>query len=291
MKLLRKNMRLLILTLVSAALLTTNASAGTIVVGSLAAAPGNGVWGTFFGSTPGGTASIQDLSGIGGNLEINQPLGPSAVRLTTGGNTAERAQIGILGSFGNAAAILNNLTAGYSFYKDGTVAGTNTAAAPSLKLTVFNSATHGISGNDSFGELIYEPYWNQIGTGPQDPPANSWQTISIDSNTGSGSTAAGGWWWTGGFGQASGAGGPPIRSAAEWASLFNADFANAQIVGISVGVGTFNLNQVGYVDRVILGDTTYDFGAAAVPEPTSVAIFGLMGLAAIGIRHRRKRSA
>ncbi len=266
-------------------------NAGTIGVSSLASSPGVGVWGTYFGTTAGGTATIDDLTGEGGDLETNQPLGPSAVQLTTGGDVNERAQIGIYGSFGDAQNFLNNLDVGYSYYKDGTVGGTNLSAAPSLKLVVSSPDSTG-PDTDSYGELIYEPNWNQPSGGSSNPPANSWQTVSIDSSIGSSDTATGGWWWSGGFGESSGAGGPPIRSSSQWASLFSADtdFGTASIIGINVGVGTYNLNQVGYFDAVRIGDTTYDFGAASVPEPTSLAIFGAVGLVAAGMRWRKKRS-
>ncbi|MEQ8836817.1 MAG: hypothetical protein RID07_08435, partial [Lacipirellulaceae bacterium] len=219
-----------------------------------------------------GTASIPDLTGLGGDLETNQPLPTGAALLTTDFNNGDKAEVGTFGNFGLAADVLTTGQIGYDYYKQ-TVASGNASAAPSIKLTLFAAGGTG----DNFGTLVYEPTWNQPSGGSSIVPADAWQSVSIDSTTGStDGTGTGGWWWTGGFGEANTAGGPPIRSLGEWASLFAAndpaDFPNAQVVGISVGVGTFNQGQVGYFDKVSLSvpggyNETFDF--QAIPEPTS----------------------
>lgn len=275
------------------------AVAETIKVRQFSPVPGSPVadqW-YFTDVRNGGTASIVNLTGLGGNLENNQPLPVSAAQLTTGFSNGDKAEVGTLGDFGSAATVLQNLQMSYSYYKQ-TVAGGNAFAAPSLKLTVFAPGGTG----DNFGQLIFEPSWN-LGAGSQPVPADSWQAVNIAANTGSGDDTTGGWWWSGGFEVPSGAGGPPIKSAAEWAALFNTsdpnDFANARIVGISVGVGTFNPGQVGYFDAVHFAvpggrDVTYDFELQQeVPEPGTLAAWALLGLGTAGARwwKRRKRSA
>lgn len=263
-------------TVVLAALTATSAFAGTIIdVGTIASSSSNNVWGKT-GTTGVATVGIVDLTGAGGTLGSGQPMGPDAVKLTTGGLNSYKAQIGIKGNFGNARTFLQDLDVGYFYFKDGDVANTNLAAAPSLKLK--------ISGLFA-GELVYEPYWNGS------VPLNQWQEVSIDTNTGNGVPGSGGWWWSGGLGQASSSAGPPIRSAGEWANLLNLE--NRFISEIKIGVGTYNINQVVYFDAVRIGDTTYNFGrpTPAVPEPTSLAIFSFVGLAAVGMRLRKKRTA
>ncbi len=227
----------------------------------------------------GGTASTVSLKGLGGNLENNQPLPIGAALVTTGFSNADKAEVGTFDNYGSASSLLNSLTTGYSYYKEAVVGG-NTAAAPSLKLTI---SAPGVLGHDHYGQLVYEPYWNLGSPPPTDPPTGAWQTVTITPTTGGGGVdSSGGWWWTGGFGIPSGAGGPPIRSLAEWATAFasasdSVDFASARIVGISVGVGSYNQGQIGYFDNVSLSipdgqSLTYNF--EPIPEPTSLLVMG-----------------
>ena len=273
----------------------STSTADTIIAEFLAGAPvpGDGLW--YYGDMQaGGQASIVNLTGAGGNLEANQPLPIGAALLTTDGNNSSRADVGTFADFGDAAAFLSNVQLSYSFYKEAVVGG-NQFAAPSLKLEIFAPAGTG----DNYGHLIYEPGWNQPTAGSQPVPTGDWQSVSIDSNTGSFASTtdgdgSGGWWWSGGFEVPSGAGGPPIRSLNEWITTFQSsdptDFANARVVGIRMGVGTFNQNQIGYFDDVsyaVNGGASATWNFEPVPEPTSVALLGLATAALISVRRRK----
>lgn len=236
----------------------------------------------------GGTSGIVDVDGVGGNLSSAQPLPGGVVQLTTGFDNADRAEIAIDGDFGSAATLLTSMSLGYDYYKQAVIGG-NATAAPTLKIALF---TPGGTG-DSYGQLIYEPNWNQSGGGSQAPTADVWQSVSVGASTGStDGTGTGGWWWTGGFEIGSSSAGPPIKSLSEWAADFQAadptDFANARVIQVSIGVGTYNQGQVGYFDNVSISgtslDATYDF---QVPEPSSLALLGLAGL---GFMARRRRN-
>jgi hypothetical protein len=133
--------------------------------------------------------------------------------------------------------------------------------------------------------------------GSMNVPTNAWQSVSINSSTGSGAnTNYGGWWWDGGFNIANGAGGPPLLSLSEWVTAFQAsdptDFANAHVTAVSVGVGTYNMGQIGYFDNVSIHSTAGSVDAAynfQVPEPGTLAMLcvgGLTALAAMWIRRR-----
>ncbi len=272
--------------LVAAALLVAGvASAATFeineFVSPVPAAPTPNVW---YASDvrAAGTASIPDLTGLGGDLENNQPLPTGAALLTTTLDNADKAEVATFDDFGDATAILNNLNLGYSYYKE-TVAGGNVSAAPSIKLALFSP----VGAGDNFGQLVYEPTWNQPGGGSQPSPADAWQAVAINSATGAGDDATGGWWWTGGFEIGNSFGGPPLRSLGEWATAFGAadgDFAAARVVSIAVGVGTFNQGQTGYFDEVtysVIGgeSRTYDF--QAIPEPGAFALASLAALATL----------
>jgi hypothetical protein len=231
---------------------------------------------------PGGSATIQDLTGFGGNLETNQSLPNGAARLTTDNTNAAKAEVSTWANFGLASDVLNSISLSYDFYK---TAGPVPAPAPSLKLTILSTTGTG----DNFGTLIYEPYWNTLGSVPTD----AWTTVAIDQNTGSGTTAFGGWWWNGGFQIGNGGGGPPMRSLAEWAAAFAladpTDFGNASVVGLTVGIGSYNPSQDTYFDSVSITtgsiNKTYDF--QSVPDGGSTLI--LLGSALTGIAAARRK--
>ncbi len=232
-----------------------------------------------------GTATIADLTGLGGDLENNQPLPTGAALLTTGLSNADKAEVGTFDDFGDAATVLGTIDLGYNYYKQ-TVAGGNVAAAPAMKIALFAFGGTG----DNFGQLVYEPTWNG------GPTADAWQAEAIDSSTGGGGNdATGGWWWTGGF-EIGGSPGPPIRSLDEWVTAFQAsdptDFATARMVGVSIGVGTFNQGQIGYVDNVsiaIPGGTNVTYNFQAIPEPGTIALSGIGLLGWFASRRRRLR--
>lgn len=211
-----------------------------------------------------GTASILDLTGAGGDLENNQPLPVGAVQLTTGPDNQDKAEIGVnLPPDFPAFFLFPEVELNYSYHKANVGA---PAPAPSLKITLWNPACP--SGVDCFGTLVYEPYLQGAGN----PPTDTWTDVTIDGNTGSGDgPGVGGFWWTGGFGQPNGFAGPPYQSLNEWSAAFNADFNGAIAVVLSIGVGSYNQDQVGYFDRVRLAalgsEIIWDFEAPVPCEP------------------------
>lgn len=225
--------------------------------------PAPGVW---FESDvrTGGTASIADLTGVGGDLETNQPLASGAAKLTTDLTNAAKAEVAVANSFGTASAIIPTIEIGYSWHKANN-ANQNLNAAPALKLTFFNPVCDETPGGDCFATLVYEPYQNGFGNFPAQ---DEWKRSDLNQ-------IVGGWWTTGGFGAINGFGGcgaPLCPTLADWLSTLTADFGQADLVAVSVGVGSFNQGQIGYFDKVDISGTdanaSYDFEPA--PQFTSV---------------------
>lgn len=233
-----------------------------------------------FDTRPGGSATIVDLTAQGGNLENNQPLPTGAARLETDATNAAKAEIAVSDAYGIVSDILSSFELSYSYYK---ASGGAPAPAPSIKLTFFNEPYNDVDGQDGFGTLVYEPYLNGA-----NPPEDTWTDVAIDYDEGL-------FWWTGGFGQPSGGGGCPCLTLEDWDNTLDSGFDTADLVAVSVGLGSFNPAQIGFFDNVRIAygngdyDVTYDFEADA-PEPTTLALLGA-GLAGLGLMRRRRAAA
>jgi len=195
--------------------------------------------------TTGATTAIVDLSGGTGNLTTQQPQPPSAVHLTTDNTDAATAQVSVNDNFGIASAIIPSIQLGYSYFKTFNAdPNSNVYAAPWLGLTFFNPiSTQG--DPDTLVTLIYEPYWNP-GPGLRVPPTGTWTTEAIAGTYGL-------FWQDGGFGKTGSSGGPPLKTLHGWltdADGFNSDFANAALISVTIGVGTYNRLQDDYFDGV-----------------------------------------
>lgn len=229
---------------------------------------------------PGGTAEIVNVSGAGGNLEANAPAGTGVVKLTTDATNAAKAEIGISQNFGSVSDVINkDFQLSYTWYD---TTGTS-VAAPSVKLEFLNTGYAG----DGYGQLVFEPYAQGANSTTYiTPTQGDWVTTTIDLNQGRA-------WNTGMFGVGSSLAGPPNHTLDDWLSTFDAGFGGASLIGVSVGIGSYNPSEVGYFDNISLSingtTTTWDFETmSAVPLPASLPLL-LAGMAGLGMMGRRRR--
>jgi hypothetical protein len=260
-------------------LVALDASATTVTsFAPFTATPTDGVW---YESDirGGGTASIVNLGGAGGNLQNNLPLGIGAALLTTGSSNGDKAQVAVTDAYGNARNAMTDLTLSldYSFYKS-SAGDLNAYAAPAIKLTLSNPSAVG----DGHGTLTYEYYWQTYPGSLDTAPTDEWTSASITATSGL-------FWWDSGFGHPNSAGGPPLRTLSEWSAVFDSDFDDAEIVALSVGVGTYNQGQTGYVDDISLSYTGYSasYNFEPIPE-ASTGLLLVLGLAGLGFQGRRR---
>lgn len=269
-------------TIASSMVLGAGIARATLVNDFDAAYSANGSW-FVSQAAASGSASVVSLSGVGGKLESDQPLPSGAARLTTALDNASRIDVAVRDDYGLAGNILRSLALSYSYYRENQPGG-NTSAAPSLKLTFFNSNYVG----DGFVTLVYEPYWQPNGV-VNNPIAGEWIDATISFSTGL-------FWQNGGFGQASSAGGPPLRTLEGWLATFDSGFGGAELTQISIGMGTFNQGVTGYFDDVRVAHSfgggysaNYDFELSStgqVPSPASLPLVAVSLMLLAMVRRR-----
>lgn len=229
----------------------------------------------------GGTASIEDLSGQSGNLKDNAPLPNGAAKLTTGNSVDDKAEVKISGTFGTVGDFIDNGQLSYDYFRSS--AGSNPEVAASIKFEVRDSNT---SQSDGYATFVYEPYWNVVPGVSTPPPLDEWTNVDIAGDSGI-------FWHTGIYGEDNQYGGPG-KTLEDWNTFFGDDLLDAMIIGISVGIGSYNADTVTYFDDVKFRngqlDLAYDFEVSVVPLPAALPLYGA-GVALLGFLGWRKRKA
>lgn len=190
-----------------------------------------------------------------------------ATGTAAGGNYYAAASYGTLGE-------LTSL--GYDWYRDSS--STNSAGQhPVLRVLVDADGDLGTTGDR--GGLVFELAYNGTATVTTD----TWVTEDLFSyNSGDGANL-----WTFGAGMTFAQEGYG-NNIAEWVTGAGTIDGDSAVIGFSMGVGSGWGPFEGAVDNLVVGfngsETTYNF--EVVPEPGSIALLGLGGLALIRRRRR-----
>jgi len=232
-----------------------------------------------------GEASLVDLTGAGGNLEANVPLGTGAAKLQTGLSNNDKAQVGMFGAFGTVGDFLNGGRISYDYYNE--PGNSNQAAAPSFKMIVVNPANP--LGTPT--QFVYEPYWNINPGVSTNPTPGVWTSQTITGGSGL-------LWHTGFAGDGNQAGGGNLgKTMGDWGTHFGLDLTDALIIGFAMGIGTYNQGVTAYFDNLSINTgnfaDTFDFEVSVVPLPAALPLYGA-GVAALGLmgwRRKRKQQA
>ena len=237
------------------------AQAGTTVVTPANFIPGVTAWEPT-DVTSGGTANISGANPRSGNgsLELSMAAGgDKATAIHYGGNGLSLSDI-----VTNSA---NNL--GFDYYRSSSSTANN-IDAPAYRLYVGQFST----------QLVWEAAYNGV-TGSSPVPTDSWQSVDIKS----------GQFWERTGGQNYNAANQ-TKTLSQWLSDPTITGGSGMILDYSVGVGSgWGGSYKGYVDNVKFGTDTANFETAAVaPEPSSFAVFGMigLGLGALILRARRR---
>ncbi len=211
----------------------------------------------------------QNVADAAGGLPGNSPAGSlngaGYVRLDGTNQNAGKSDISTFGNFGPASALLSNsFSFSFSYYND---------SNPTQRTLGMNIE---LSNGNIFAYL--NPSHN----------FDAWNTASIDQNTDAFRLYGPG-----------GPGAAETRSLAEWAAdpawahLFT---SGLDITRIGFNLGSSQRSNLAYLDwaqtNLLNGGDLIDFQdaeLAEVPEPASLAVWSLMGVAGLAYRWRRKK--
>jgi hypothetical protein len=230
--------------------------------------------------------NVRDNGAVG--IRTNYPFnGNGSVYMRTPSKDAEAGieflgnalTIGVPGNFYSVTAIapLKHLVSvSYSWYRD---SASSVAGHLHPVLRILLDADGDLNTVGDRGGLVWESVYQLY---PYTAPTNTWVTQTITDSS---------WLWNFGLGgtlmDIDGDGYPHNSNLAAWKEKF----PNAVIIGFNMGLGSgWTGNFIGAVDNIswTINGITTTTNFEVVPEPTTMALFGLGLLGAAGGLLRRK---
>lgn len=254
---------------------TTDSGTRTTVVG-----PGGGA--NRASGTPVANSWFQANVGGGGTVGITTDYARSGNGSAYFSTTSGDSKGDLLYSFSTPVALSSLSSVSFDFYRDGA----STTGAQFAPVFRFDIREDNLMGGTAFaGSLVFE----NIYQAQQNPPVNSWTTLTGDLNNGI-------FWATNGrlgptFADANGG----QKTLAEWIAAND----RLTVTGLQIGVGSgWNGTFAGAVDNVAVSfaggpsiASNFEVAAAGtVPEPASWAMM-ILGVGAVGGAMRRRRAA
>jgi len=255
-----------------ASLITTPSHAEIIT--TIQNTPIPSLWSNYYSSAP-GTLEIVNVTGQGGDLETNAPVGKGVLKMQTTASSDSRSEVVNQNFHGTVGSFISDGALSYNYYQQS--GGPSNTISPAFKFEVLDFTP--LAGS-AFSTFVFEPIYNG------GIVFDSWQSVTLDLNTAL--------FWNTGIYEFDDRN---IRmTLAAWNTLFLGSLADALMTTVSFGIGSGTPGQTSYIDGLEFSNGNFsalsaDFDAPApspVPVPAALPLYGT-GLALMGIMGWRKR--
>ncbi len=259
---------------IAAFMITTPSHADIIT--TIQNTPIPGLWSNYYSSEP-GTLEIVNVTGQGGDLETNAPVGKGVLKMQTTASNDSRSEVVNQGFHGTVGSFISDGALSYNYYQQS--GGLSNSVSPAFKFEVLDFTLPPLE-TDGFSTFVFEPIYNG------GIVFNTWQSVTLDLNTAL-------FWNTGIYGFED----RNIRmTLAAWNTFFSGTLADALMTTVSFGIGSGTPGQTSYIDGLEFSNGNFstlsaDFDAPApspVPVPAALPLYGT-GLALMGFMGWRKR--
>ena len=241
----------------AASLVTTPSHADIIT--TIQNTPTIGAWSNYYSDK----LEIVNVTGQGGDLETNAPVGKGVLKMQTTATSDSRSEVVNLGFHGTVGSFISDGALSYNYYQQS--GGPSSSISPAFKFEVLDFTPLTGSGYSTF---VFEPFYNG-GIGAFD----IWHSVTLDLSTAL--------FWNTGIYDFDDRG---IRmTLAAWDLFFSGSLADALMTSVSFGIGSGTPGQTSYIDGLefrnsIFSSLSADFDA---PAPSQASFLNKTHLAQI----------